>query len=101
MSMALNDMTHEVQFTIDQTGKVTAIVLTPALWQRILELLEHSEDKELAASLHSQLVHYLASARRVGEQSSSEDELTETDFADYLPGLEAYEDQLVRGEVQW
>jgi hypothetical protein len=26
---------------------------------------------------------------------------TESDFADYLPGLEEYEDRLARGEIQW
>jgi hypothetical protein len=27
--------------------------------------------------------------------------LSESDFADYLPNLEAYEDRLARGELQW
>jgi hypothetical protein len=28
-------------------------------------------------------------------------ELTESDFADYLPNLEDYEERLARGEIQW
>jgi hypothetical protein len=28
-------------------------------------------------------------------------EVTESDFADYLPNLEDYEDRLARGEIQW
>ena len=28
-------------------------------------------------------------------------QLTESDFSDYLQNLEAYEESLVRGEIQW
>ncbi len=28
-------------------------------------------------------------------------EMAESDFADYLPNLEDYEDRLARGEIQW
>jgi len=28
-------------------------------------------------------------------------EITESDFGDYLPNLEDYEDRLARGEIKW
>ena len=32
-----------VQFTLDQKGNVTAVVVDPALWRRILDALEDVE----------------------------------------------------------
>ncbi len=34
-------------------------------------------------------------------QFSEAMELAESDFADYLPNLEDYEERLARGEIQW
>jgi hypothetical protein len=35
------------------------------------------------------------------QQLSETIELAEADFSSYLPELEAYEDRLARGEIQW
>jgi hypothetical protein len=51
-----------VQFTVDQTGKVTAVVLTPELWERIVELLEDSEDRELVRLMQERLRQHPAAS---------------------------------------
>lgn len=53
-------MSADVQFTVDHTGTVTAVVLTPALWERIVALLEDSEDRQLVRSMHERLKHHPA-----------------------------------------
>ena len=53
--MTVTELTQGVQFTVDQSGQVTAIVVAPALWQRILEALEDAEDRKLVADLQSRL----------------------------------------------
>lgn len=54
-AITVTELTQGVQFTVDQSGQVTAVVLEPALWQRILEALEDTEDRVLIASLQSRL----------------------------------------------
>ena len=49
--MTVAELTQDVQFTLDQQGKVTAVVIDPALWQRIMTALEDSEDRRLVQSL--------------------------------------------------
>jgi PHD/YefM family antitoxin component YafN of YafNO toxin-antitoxin module len=44
-----------VQFTLDQHGKTTAVVLTPELWARLLEALEDAEDRALVRALRERL----------------------------------------------
>jgi len=53
--MSVTELTQGVQYTVDQSGHVTAVVLDPALWQRILEALEDAEDRDLVAGLQSRL----------------------------------------------
>lgn len=53
--MSIAELVQDVQFTVDNQGQVTAVVITPALWQRIIELLEDSEDRALVQSLREQL----------------------------------------------
>lgn len=53
--MNIADLTAGVQFTVDQTGQVTAVVIDPALWRRIVAALEDSEDRALAAALQERL----------------------------------------------
>jgi hypothetical protein len=53
--MTVAELTEGVQFTVDQSGHVTAVVLTPDIWQRILEALEDGEDRQLVASLQPRL----------------------------------------------
>ncbi len=53
--MSIADLTTGVQFTVDQAGQVTAVVIDPALWRRIVVALEDSEDRALVASLQQRL----------------------------------------------
>jgi hypothetical protein len=53
--MTVADLLEDVQFTVDSSGQITAVVIQPALWQRIIELLEDSEDRALVQSLREQL----------------------------------------------
>ena len=45
--MTLTELTKDVQFMVDQGGQVTAIVVDPALWSRILAALEDAKDRAL------------------------------------------------------
>ena len=54
--MTIAELTQGVQFTIDQNGAVTAVVITPDLWQRIVDALEESEDRALVQTLRSRLL---------------------------------------------
>jgi len=56
-SMTAAELTKSVQFTVDQNGQVTAVVVTPELWKRIIEALEDAEDRELVQVLRSRLAH--------------------------------------------
>ena len=53
--MTTEELVQGVQFTVDQHGHVTAVVLTPDLWRRIAEALEDAEDRELVQVLHGKL----------------------------------------------
>jgi hypothetical protein len=53
--MTIAELTEGVQFTVDQQGAVTAVVITPDLWQRIVDALEESEDRTLVQALRSRL----------------------------------------------
>jgi len=53
--MTFGELTQGVQFTVDQQGRVTAVVIEPPLWKRILEALEDAEDKALVQSLRDRL----------------------------------------------
>ena len=53
--MTAAELTQDVQFTVDQTGRVTAVVITPELWQRIVEALEDADDRVLAQELRAKL----------------------------------------------
>ncbi len=49
--MAYIDLTHDVQFTVDQSGQVTAVVVAPTLWHQIIDTLEDAEDLALVKRL--------------------------------------------------
>lgn len=53
--MTTDELAQGVQFTVDQHGQVTAVVLTPDLWKRIAEALEDASDRELAQALRDKL----------------------------------------------
>lgn len=53
--MIAEEMARAVQYTVDRDGKITAVVVAPALWKRILNELEDVEDRELVHSLRDRL----------------------------------------------
>jgi hypothetical protein len=53
--MTVADLTQGVQFTVDQRGQVTAVVIEPPLWERILAALEDAEDRSLVQLLRDRL----------------------------------------------
>ena len=60
--MTIAELTQGVQFTVDQRGQVTAVVIEPTLWQRILTALEGAEDRALVQSLRDRLTQGPAAA---------------------------------------
>ena len=53
--MMAADITEGIQFTVDQWGRITGVVVPPELWQRIVSALEDTEDRVLIQSLQSRL----------------------------------------------
>lgn len=53
--MTVAELTRDVQFTVDQQGKITAVVITPEVWQQIVETLEDFEDRALIRSLRDRI----------------------------------------------
>ena len=53
--MTAAELTKGVQFTVDQSGHVTAVVVAPELWKRIVEALEDAEDRDLVQLVRSRL----------------------------------------------
>ena len=53
--MTAVELAAGIQFTMDQRGEVTAIVVQPELWRQIVEALEDAEDRELVAALRARL----------------------------------------------
>jgi hypothetical protein len=53
--MTIAELTQAVQFTVDQQGRVTAVVIEPTLWERIVAALEDAEDWALVQSLRDRL----------------------------------------------
>lgn len=45
LTMQEQDLSAGIQYTIDQHGHVTAIVVTPEVWERIMELLAEAEQE--------------------------------------------------------
>ena len=56
------ETTEHVQFTVDQNGKVTAVVVPHDLWQRIAAAFEDAEDRALVQALRPRLIEGPASA---------------------------------------
>ena len=53
--MTAEEFARNVQFTVDQHGKTTAVVLTPELWRQLLDALEDAEDRALVRQLKQRL----------------------------------------------
>lgn len=60
--MQENDLSAGIQYTIDQHGHVTAIVVTPEAWERIMMLLEEAEDRALVRALRERLRQHPAAS---------------------------------------
>ena len=77
--MTVAELTQDVQFTLDQQGKVTAVVIDPELWQRIVAALEDSEDRRLVQSLQERLAQGPVASGALAWEGVS-DEFTVGDF---------------------
>lgn len=55
--MNTDELLHEIQYTVDHQGQVTAVVLTPHLWKRLLEAIELLDDQALVLALRDKLAH--------------------------------------------
>lgn len=53
--MTAAEFEQGVQFTVNQDGQVTAVVITPELWHHIVEALEDTQDQQLARTLAAKL----------------------------------------------
>ena len=53
--MTAAELVEGVQFTVDQQGRITAVVITPELWARIVDALEDAEDRDLVRDLRAKL----------------------------------------------
>jgi len=69
--MTVAELTQDIQFTVDQHGKVTAVVLTPALWLRIVETMGSIEDRALIGSLRDRMAENASGALTVGDLRKS------------------------------
>lgn len=69
--MTVAELTQDVQFTVDQHGKLTAVVLTPALWLRIVERLGSVEDRALIGSLRNRITENASGELTVGDLRKS------------------------------
>jgi hypothetical protein len=54
--MSVATLVQDVQYTVDSNGQVTAVVISPTLWQRVLDALEDAEDRALVAALRPRLI---------------------------------------------
>lgn len=54
--MTIIERESEVQFTVDQSGNVTAVVISPELWHRLLDRIEDVEDRALVDSMRERLM---------------------------------------------
>jgi hypothetical protein len=71
--MTVVELTRGVQFTVDQRGQVTAVVIEPSLWEQILVALEDAEDRALVQSLHDRLASGPAAAGALRWQDAADD----------------------------
>lgn len=53
--MTVDELVEGLQFTVDRQGQVTAVVVEPDLWRRIMEALEDVEDRDLVRRLQKSL----------------------------------------------
>ncbi len=53
--MGVATLVQDVQYKVDSEGQLTAVVLSPTLWQRVIEALEDAEDRALVSALRPRL----------------------------------------------
>lgn len=70
--MSALETTEHVQFTVDQHGKVTAVVSPPDLWQRIVAARDDAEDRALVQALRPRLTEGPAAAGALRWQDVAE-----------------------------
>jgi hypothetical protein len=78
MSITVEELVQGIQFTVDHTGQVTAVVLRPDLWHRIAVALENTQDSELAQALRAKLGVGLSASDALRWQNISEERALRT-----------------------
>ena len=53
--MTVADLASGVQYTVDNDGRLVAVVVTASLWRRLLDDLEDAEDRDLVEQLKAKL----------------------------------------------
>lgn len=53
--MTVADLASGVQYTVDNEGRLVAVVVTASLWRRLLDDLEDAEDRDLVEQLKAKL----------------------------------------------
>lgn len=71
--MSIAEMVQSVQCTIDSGGQITAIVIQPELWHRIIEILEDSEDRALIQALRERLQQHPAARGAIRWQDAAQE----------------------------
>lgn len=71
--MSAAELTRDVQFTVDQHGNITAVVISPTLWQQILEALEDADDRTLVATIRERLREHPAQSGALRWQDVADD----------------------------
>lgn len=51
--LSITELTENVQFTVDQQGHVTAVVVQPLLWRYIVDTLAEAGDQALVQALRA------------------------------------------------
>lgn len=69
--MTVAELTRDVQFTVDQQGKITAVVITPEVWEQIVETLEGFEERNPLRSLRDLIAENASGELTVGDLRKS------------------------------
>ncbi|MEZ4661519.1 MAG: hypothetical protein R2911_28545 [Caldilineaceae bacterium] len=97
--MSIAELTENVQFTVDQHGHVTAVVVQPLLWRYIIKLLEEGCDQTFAQALRA---HDLTDAEAVDHPDWNQSNRSLKHFLEVLEdtiGDEAYTTMLASEAV--
>jgi len=69
--MTVAELTRDVQFTVDQHGKITAVVISPEVWEQIVKTLEGFEERNPIRSLRGLIAENASGELTVGDLRQS------------------------------